>query len=72
MIQQGQQAIQELTQKVQALEADKSVDQFNAETQRMKVVGDLKNDQATTAISAASHLVKLDQPQPAQNPTRQG
>jgi hypothetical protein len=44
MIQQGQQAIQELTQKVQALEADKSVDEFNAQTQRIKVEGDLQND----------------------------
>jgi len=44
MIQDGQQAIQELTQKVQALEADKSIDQFNADTKRMEVEGDLRNE----------------------------
>jgi hypothetical protein len=70
MIQQGQQAIQELTQKVQALEADKSVDQFNAETQRMKVEGDIQNDKAKTAISAAGQLASLDRPAP--QPARQG
>lgn len=70
MIQQGQQAIQELTQKVQALEADKSIDQFNAETNRMKVVGDIQNDQAKTAVSAAGHLASLDRPAP--QPARQG
>jgi hypothetical protein len=68
MIQQGQQAIQELTQKVQALEADKSIDQFNAETDRMKVEADIQNDQAKNAITAASHLMK---PEP-QYPARQG
>ncbi|MDV4166200.1 portal protein [Rhizobium leguminosarum] len=46
MIQQGQQAIQELTQKVQALEADKSIDKFNADTKRIEVEGDLANDAA--------------------------
>jgi hypothetical protein len=70
MIQQGQQAIQELTQKVQALEADKSIDQFNAETNRMKVVGDINNDQDKTAVSAAGHLASLDRPAP--QPARQG
>jgi hypothetical protein len=70
MIQQGQQAIQELTQKVQALEADKSIDQFNAETNRMKVVGDIQNDQAKTAVSAAGQLASLDRPAP--QPARQG
>jgi hypothetical protein len=76
MIQQGQQAIQELTQKVQALEADKSIDQFNAETNRMKVVGDIQNDQAKTAVSAAGQMAKLDeQPSPVGRnflPARQG
>lgn len=73
MIQQGQQAIQELTRKVQELEADKSIDQFNAETQRMKVEGELHNDQAKTAVSAAGHLLKIENaPQPGNNPTRQG
>ena len=56
MIQQGQQAIQELTQKVQALEADKSVDQFNAETQRMKVVGELANDHTEIQQNANTKL----------------
>ena len=70
MIQQGQQAIQGLTQKVQALEADKSIDQFNAETNRMKVVGDINNDKAKTAVSAAGQLASLDRPAP--QPARQG
>jgi hypothetical protein len=67
MIQQGQQAIQQLTQEVEALKADKSIDQFNAETQRMKVQGDIANDKAKTAISGVSQLVKLDD-QPGQAP----
>jgi hypothetical protein len=70
IIQQGQQAIQELTRKVQQLEDDKSVDQFNAQTQRMKVVGDIQNDQAKTAVSAAGQLASLDRPAP--QPMRQG
>ncbi|MDR9813103.1 portal protein [Rhizobium hidalgonense] len=78
MIQQGQQAIQELTQKVQALEADKSIDQFNAQTDRMKVVGDLQNDQAKIAVDARTkvetHAMSMSQKaaQAAQAPTRQG
>jgi hypothetical protein len=78
MIQEGQQAIQELTQKVQALEADKSIDQFNAETDRMKVVGDLRNDQAKIAVDARTkvetHAMSMSQKaaQAAQAPTRQG
>lgn len=70
MIQQGQQAIQELTQKVQALEADKSIDQFNAETKRMDVVAGIENDKAKTALSAAGQLASLDRPAP--QPARQG
>jgi len=70
MIQQGQQAIQQLTQEVEALKADKSIDQFNAETNRMKVVGDINNDQAKTALSAAGQLASLDRPAP--QPARQG
>lgn len=78
MIQQGQQAIQELTQKVQALEADKSVDEFNAQTQRIKVMGDLENDQTKIAVDArtavATHAMSVNQKanQAAQAPSRQG
>lgn len=78
MIQEGQQAIQQLTQKVQALEADKSIDQFNAETQRMKVIGDLQNDRVEIAQGAqtklATHAMSVSQKaqQAAQAPSRQG
>ncbi|WP_049732854.1 portal protein [Rhizobium ecuadorense] len=78
MIQQGQQAIQELTQKVQALEADKSVDEFNARTERIKVEGDLANDRSKISVDArtkmATHAMSVDQKanQAAQAPTRQG
>jgi hypothetical protein len=78
MIQEGQQAIQELTAKVQALEADKSVDQFNAKTQRMKVEGDLVNDHAKIRQDAntklATHAMSVSQKanQAAQAPQRQG
>jgi hypothetical protein len=69
MIQQGQEAIQKLSQEVASLKADKSIDQFNAETNRMKVEGEMQNDQAKNAITAASHLMK---PEPQQYPARQG
>ncbi|MGO8242953.1 portal protein [Rhizobium johnstonii] len=78
MIEEGQKAIQELTQKVQALEADKSVDQFNAQTKRMQVEGDLANDQAKIAQDArtklATHAMSVSQRanQAAQQPPRQG
>jgi len=78
MIQQGQQAIQELTQKVQALEADKSVDEYNARTKRMEVEGDLANDQMKILQDArtkvATHAMSVNQKaqQAAQAPSRQG
>ncbi|ASS55903.1 portal protein [Rhizobium leguminosarum] len=85
MIQQGQQAIQELTQKVQALEADKSVDQFNADTKRMQVEGDLRNDaikirqdadtKLTThamSVSQKANQAAIANANAAQDPTRQG
>ncbi|MBX5131615.1 hypothetical protein HJB80_02770 [Rhizobium lentis] len=78
MIEEGQKAIQELTQKVQALEADKSVDEFNAQTDRMKVIGDLQNDRAKIAVDARTkmetHAMSITQKanQAAQAPTRQG
>ncbi len=80
MIQQGQEAIKQLTQKVEALEADKSVDQFNADTERMKVVGDLQNDRtkidmdAQTKVAGAviSARQKAQGLNGNQDPTRQG
>ncbi|MEK1933746.1 MAG: portal protein [Pararhizobium sp.] len=78
MIQMGQQQIQELTQKVQALEADKSIDQFNADTERMKVEGDIVNDREKIKLEAqtkvAGHVISAQQKanQANMNPTRQG
>jgi hypothetical protein len=50
MIEQSQQAIQQLQQQLQEMQADKSIDQFNAETDRMKVEGDLDNDRAKIQV----------------------
>jgi hypothetical protein len=78
MIQQGQEAIKELTAKVQALEADKSIDEFNAQTDRIKVMGDLQNDQAKIAVDARTkvetHAMSINQKaeQARQQPARQG
>lgn len=79
MIEQGQQAIQQLTQEVEALKADKSVDQFNAETKRMQVEGDIQTDRMKIATDAeakvAGHVITAQQraSQASQtNPTRQG
>ncbi len=76
MIQQGQEAIKQLQAKVQELEADKSIDQYNADTKRMQVVGDIQNDKNKTALSAAGQIAKLDeQPSPIGRnfvPMRQG
>jgi hypothetical protein len=78
MIQQGQQAIQELTQKVQALEADKTVDEFNAQTQRIKVEGDLQNDHIKimqdkdTKLTTHAMSVTQKADQARQQPPRQG
>jgi hypothetical protein len=78
MIQEGQNAIQELTQKVQALEADKSIDQFNADTKRMEVEGDIANDRSKIIVDAhakvATHAISTAQKahQASQVPPRQG
>lgn len=77
MIEQSQQAIQQLSQEVEALKADKSIDQFNAETQRMKVEGDLDNNRAkiqVDMIKAADSGEREDMrfQQQAYNPARQG
>lgn len=74
MIADGQQLIQELEAKVRDMQGDHSVDQFNAETQRMKVIGDLQNDREKNMAGIA---VKREQgamavAQRASNPTRQG
>jgi hypothetical protein len=76
MVQQGQQAIQQLqleNQQLktenQSIKAGKEIDAFNAQTDRMKVEGQLNNESAKTAVSALSHLAK---PHPQQNPTSQG
>lgn len=75
-IQKGQQQIAELTQENQRLQienqsvkAGKEVDVFNAQTDRMKVEGQLNNESAKTAVTALSHLYKAP---PNQNPARQG
>ncbi len=65
MIEQGQKLIAELQQKVSELEADKSIDKFNAETQRIKVVGELQNDREDNMANVA---VKASQ----KTPPRQG
>lgn len=75
MIQQGQQAIQELTQKVQALEADRSVDQFNAETKRLEVVEGVQTDRMKIAVDAETKMsnhAMSTQAKLATNPVRQG
>ncbi len=51
-LQQMQEAIQQLQQENQGLKADNSVDQYNAETKRMQVEGDLKADQMKIGIDA--------------------
>jgi hypothetical protein len=55
MIQQGQEVIKQLQAKVQELEADKSIDQFNANTQRMKVTGELKTNEFKATTAALGH-----------------
>ena len=56
MIEQGQQALQALQSEVEQLKADKSIDQFNAETQRMKVEGDQRLKEQAQQIDAAKTL----------------
>lgn len=80
MIEQSQQAIQQLTQEVESLKADKSIDQQNADTERMKVEGDLANDRAKIELDAQAKVAGavINARQKAagftggQNPTRQG
>ncbi|TAA51047.1 portal protein [Shinella sp. JR1-6] len=55
-MQQGMELIQELQRKVQQLEDDKSIDQFNAETDRMKVEGDQRLKEQAQRIDAAKAL----------------
>lgn len=74
MIADGQQLIQELEAKVRDMQGDHSVDQFNAETKRIQVLGDLQNDRENNMAGIA---VKREQgamaaAQRANNPTRQG
>ena len=65
MIQQGQEAIRELTQKVQALEADKRVDEFNAQTKRIEVTEGVETDRMKIAADAetkiAGHIITAQQ-----------
>jgi hypothetical protein len=80
MIEQSQQAIQQLTQEVESLKADKSIDQFNADTERMKVQGDLQNDRAKIQMDAQTKVAgavinarqKAEGFNGGQDPTRQG
>ncbi len=78
MIQQGQEMIKQLQAKVQELEADKSIDKFNADTKRIEVEGGIANDQAKIAQDArtklATHAMSISQRanQAAQQPPRQG
>lgn len=55
-MQQGMELIQELQRKVQQLEDDKSIDQFNAETDRLKVEGDQRLKEQAQRIDAAKAL----------------
>lgn len=69
MIQQGQELIQKLQQENEALKADKSIDQFKAETDRMNVEGTLAVKEQAQRIDAAKTIQAERQPQ---YPTRQG
>lgn len=76
MIQQGQQAIQDLTRKVQELEADRSVDMMNAETKRLEVVEGVQTDRMKIAVDAKTKIegqvVSAQARMASQNPMRQG
>lgn len=76
-MQQGMELIQELQRKVQQLEDDKSIDQFNAETGRMKVEGDQRLKEQAQQIDAAKALDAGDRndrqfDRQQQYPARQG
>jgi hypothetical protein len=66
-IQEGQQAIAELTKQVESLKAGHDIKMFDAETNRMKVEGDQKIKQAELGVDL---LRQAAEPEPATNPTR--
>lgn len=57
-----QQAITALEQQNQSLKAGHDINQFKAETDRMKVEAETTNQSTNTAITALSHLSKAQQP----------
>lgn len=63
-LQQLQQAVQKLQQENQGLKQGHDIDQFNAETNRMKVEGQIANDQAELAMDQRQGLAAFVQ-QPA-------
>lgn len=81
-LQKMQEAIQQLQAENQELKADNSVDQFNAETKRMQVVGDIQTDRMKVETDAETkvngHIItaaqrdKQAQYAAASKPTRQG
>lgn len=77
-LQQMQEAIQQLQAENQELKADNSVDQFNADTKRMQVVGDIQTDRMKVKTDAETkvngHMITAAQRTHAANskPTRQG
>lgn len=62
-----QEGVQKLTAENQSLKGDKSVDQFNADTKRMQVVGNQQMDKVRLAIDAVK---ASEEPQQPQNPPR--
>lgn len=66
-IQEGQQAIAELTKQVEALKAGNEIKQFEAQTSRMKVEGDQKIKQAELGVDL---LKQASEPEPETNPMR--
>ena len=66
-IQEGQQAIAELTNQVESLKAGHDIKMFDAETNRMKVEGDQKINKAELGVDL---LRQAAEPEPATNPTR--
>lgn len=66
-IQEGQQAIAELTKQVESLKAGHDIKMFDAETNRMKVEGDQNIKKAELGVDL---LRQAAEPEPATNPTR--
>ena len=66
-LQELQAKVQELTGETQRLKDGHDIKRFEAETDRMKVIGDQKMDQANLGVS----VLKMAE-EPEQNPTRQG